>query len=301
MIKKILPWAMVWTLALHGQRDIRLLGPQEPPLFPQLSPRASVQQVIGTTVLSVTYHRPKVRGRAIWGSLVPYGQVWRTGANEATTISFSEPVKVQGHPVPAGTYALFSIPGPDQWTLILNKRAKQIGAWEYDPKLDLVRFDVKAKPVLHTEWLTYEVYPGNAYTAYVDLYWEKIRVSFLVEVDVDEIVTKRMRKLMASRPNDWKIFAQAAEYCLEQEIHMGEALAWAERSIKIQEDPTNLFVKARLLHHAGKVSEAIQMAEKAIQMAKNRKASAAVLGPMEVTLAQWKKGGVKPPSSQRPK
>ena len=122
---------------------------QTPPIFPQLSPSASVSQTIGTTTVEVLYHRPAVKGRQIFGNLVPHGQVWRTGANEATTIRFSDTVQVNGQKVAAGTYALFSIPYPDRWTVILNKRARQQGAWEYDPREDVLRLDVKPKTVPH--------------------------------------------------------------------------------------------------------------------------------------------------------
>lgn len=262
---------------------------QTPPIFPQLSPSASVSQTIGTTVVEVKYHRPAAKGRPIFGNLVPYGQVWRTGANEATTIRFSDPVQVNGQKVAAGTYALFSIPDQDRWTLILNKRARQQGAWEYDPREDVLRLDVKPKTVPHTEWLTYEIYPASSATAYVDLYWEKLRVSLLVEVDVDEIVTTRMRKAMRDRPGDWKLMCDAAQYCVDQEIHMGEALGWVERSIKLSEQPANLSVKARLLYLHGDKTQAVQLMEKALSMARARKQGAATTGPLEQTLEQWKK------------
>ena len=265
------------------------LASQTPPIFPQLSPSASVSQTIGTTTVEVHYHRPAVRGRQIFGSLVPFGQVWRTGANEATTIRFSDPVQVNGQKVPAGTYALFSIPNQDHWTIIFNRRARQEGAWEYDPREDVLRSDVKPKTVPHTEWLTYEIYPASSATAYVDLYWEKLRVSLLVEVDVDEIVTTRMRKAMRERPSDWKLMSDAAQYCVDQEIHMGEALGWVERSIKLSEQPANLSVKARLLYLQGDKTQAVQLMEKAMSMARARKQGAAVIGPLEQMLQQWKK------------
>ncbi len=262
---------------------------QTPPIFPQLSPSASVSQTVGTTTVEVLYHRPAVKGRPIFGSLVPYGQVWRTGANEATTIRFSDPVQVNGQKVPAGTYALFSIPNPEHWTVILNRRARQEGAWEYDPREDVLRLDVKPKTVPHTEWLTYEIYPASSATAYVDLYWEKLRISLLVEVDVDEIVTARMRKALKERPNDWKLLSDAARYCADQEIHMGEALGWAERSIKLNEQPANLAVKAQLLYLHGDKAQALQLLEKALAIARARKQGPAVTGPIEQTLGLWKK------------
>lgn len=268
-----------------------LSGQEKGPLFPQLSPSATVSQVIGTTQVELSYHRPAVRGRQIWGGLVPFGQVWRLGANEATTIRFSDSVTIADKKVPAGTYALFAIPGAERWTVILNRHAKQTGAWEYDPQQDVLRFEVKPKAVPLTEWLSFEIYPAGHGTAYVDLYWEKVRVSFLVEVDVDERVTARMRKAMNERPRDWKLFSDAAQYCAEQEIHMGEALGWIDKSLKLNTNPHNLQVKAQLLRVTGKHPEALQILEKALQLARARKERPLVIGPLEQTLALWKRNG----------
>ncbi len=282
-------------VCLHGEMDSSI--------FPKLSPQSTVSQTVGTTTVTVEYHRPQVRGRKIWGELVPYGQVWRTGANEATTIKFSDAVKVNGQPVPAGTYALFSIPGPEQWTLILNKRARQFGAFEYQPKDDLLRFVVKAKAVKEfSEWLTYEVYPASRSSAYVDLYWEKLRVSFLVEVDVDSIVAARMKRAMArAGEGDWKIYADAAEYFVEQDKALTQALAWAERSIRIQENPVNLSVKAHILQAISQPVQAYQTLERALRIARSQNASAAVIGPIQNTLDQWKKqnNGAVPTAQKR--
>lgn len=261
-------------------------------LFPKLSPRATVTQTIGTTTVSIDYHRPAVRGRAVWGGLVPYGQVWRTGANEATTIRFSDPAKVNGQSVPAGTYALFTIPGPDSWTIILNKRWKQLGAFEYQPKEDLLRFEVRPKVLKeHTEYLTYDLQPASRASAYVDLYWEKLRISFLVDVDVDGMVSARLKRALAKAGDgDWKIFSEAAEYFLEQERDLAQALAWVERSLKIQENATNLYVKARLQRAVGQGPQAIQSADKALRLAKAQGAGPGVTGPIQQSLGQWRQG-----------
>jgi hypothetical protein len=260
-------------------------------IFPKLSPQATVSQTIGTTTVSLEYHRPQVRGRKVWGELVPFGQVWRTGANEATTIKFSDQVRVNGQVVPAGTYALFSIPGPEQWTLILNKRWRQFGTFEYQPKEDLIRFDVKSKLVKeHSEWLTYEVYPASRSSAYVDLYWEKLRISFLVDVDVEAMVTARMKRAMSrAGESDWKIFADAAEYFLEQEKELNQALIWAEKSIRIQENAANLSVKARVLRAIGQPTQAYQTLDKALRIARAQNAGGPVIGPIQAALEQWKK------------
>ena len=260
-------------------------------LFPPKSPHASVAQWVGPTEVKVTFNRPAVRHRAIWGALVPYGQVWRLGANEATTLSFSDNVKVEGQAVPKGTYALFAIPGPDRWTLILNRRAQQQGAYEYDPNLDLLRFDVKPKAASYSEWLTFEVYPASADGAYVDLYWEKLRVSFLVEVDVDGIVQGRMKRALAGNGHDWKLLADAAEYCLERERQMAQARDWIDQSIRIQKNPRNLHIKARILDELGQTAQAMALLQEALQIGQKAKAPKAVMGPVEETLRIWKGQG----------
>ncbi len=260
-------------------------------LFPPKSPHASISQWVGPTEVKVAFNRPAVRNRPIWGALVPYGQVWRLGANEATTLSFSDDVKVEGHAVPKGSYALFAIPGPDRWTFILNRRSKQLGAWEYDPRLDVLRFDAKPKAAPFTEWLTFEVYPASADGAYVDLYWEKLRVSFLVEVDVDGIVQGRMKRALASNGHDWKLLCDAAEYCLERERQMAQAREWIEASIRIQRNPHNLLIKARILDELGQGSQAMATLQEALQVGQKQKAPRTLMGPVEETLRQWKAQG----------
>ncbi len=259
--------------------------------LPQLSPQASVSQTIGVTEVKVAYHRPAVRFRKIWGELVPFGKVWRAGANEATTIRFSDPVKVEGKAVAAGTYALFMIPGPDRWTIIFSKRWQQFGAFEYEPKDDVLRFEVTPKAVSNfDEWLTYEIYPASSSTAYVDMYWEKLRVSFLVEVDVQGIVTARLRKALAqARPGDWRIFSDAAEYLLDLDKDLAQALQWTDRSLQIKENPVNLHVKARLQQALGQSAEAARTLDKALKLAQAEKAPPAVTGPLEATRSAWAK------------
>lgn len=300
-LESILHGAMIGIFGPHSIRPRAMLFAMRPLIpfllpsllaaqsYPQLSPKASVTQAIGTTEVAITYHRPAVRGRQIWGGLVPFDQVWRAGANEATTLRFSDQVRIAGRLVPAGTYALFAIPGGDRWTIILNKRAKQFGAWEYDPKLDLMRFDVKPKPAPFSEWLTFEIYPASLDNAYVDLYWEKVRVSFQVEVDVDSIVLGRMTRAIArAGSKDWKAYCDAAEYCLLRERQMNQALQWAQTSVHIQENATTLSLLARIQRELGHNGEALATLEKALNIGRARKEGRAVMGPLEQMLQEWK-------------
>ncbi len=291
---RLFPSALVLSLgvlAAQAAPPAPTAAAMEDYVFPQRSPWASVQQTIGTTVIAIDYHRPAVRGRPIWGKLVPWDQVWRAGANEATTIRFSDPVRIEGHDIKAGTYSLFMIPRQGAWTVILNRRARQWGAFEYDPRLDVLRLDVRPRTTPYAEWLTYALDPTSDSSAYVQLLWEKVRVSFLVEVDVEGIVGARMKHLFAQHPNDWRVYADAAEYGLQQTVPLSQAITWADRSLAIQENATNLAVKARLLHEAGQKDQALALLERALGLARARKAPASVTGPLEKDLSDWKQGG----------
>ena len=158
-----------------------VLAFQAKPKQPQASPAASVSLAVGTTTVAVEYHRPAVKSRVIWGELVPFDAVWRTGANEATTLRFADAVKVDGHEVPAGTYAFFAIPGKEKWTLILNKTAVQWGAFKYSAAEDQLRFEVKPAVAPLQEWLRYTIEPTGPDSAAVQLAWEKLSVQFKVE------------------------------------------------------------------------------------------------------------------------
>ena len=148
---------------------------------PRLSPKASVSQVVGYTEVAVVYSRPGVKDRKIWGGLVPYNEVWRTGANEATTIEFSDDVTVEGHKVPKGKYGLFTIPGEKEWTIILNKTWDQWGAFNYDKSQDLVRFKVKPQKSDFTERLLFTFDYVSPYSENVVIEWNELKVPFLVE------------------------------------------------------------------------------------------------------------------------
>ena len=270
---------------------------------PRPSQKASVMQTIGVTDVTVTYSRPGVKGRKIWGDppagapagtatlddararpadavIVPYGRVWRTGANEATTFTVTDDVFVNGQPLKAGTYSLHTIPGRDEWTIIFNSDPGQWGGFAYDEKKDVLR--VKAKPETAAdsqEWLAFQIDPADETSARVNIRWERLRVPFTVEVkDVPALtLTKARASVAAAKPDDWQMPLQAASYLLNSKGDLTQALAWAEQSIKARENFNNLNLKARVLAAQGKTAEAVAAGEKALQVGRAANANAQAL------------------------
>jgi hypothetical protein len=148
----------------------------------RISPKAEVMQTVGFTDIRIIYSRPGIKGRTIWGKLVPFDAVWRAGANEATKITFSTDVTVEGKKLKKGSYSLFAIPGKNEWTLIFNKVADQWGAFEYNESDDALRVKVKTEKAIWQEWLSYTINKASGTSAVIRLEWEKIKVPFKVEV-----------------------------------------------------------------------------------------------------------------------
>ena len=279
-MKKFIVFALLFLFCSVGRvrADIKL---------PQPSPSASVKTVVGVTAVTIDYHRPGVKGRKIWGGLVPWGQVWRLGANEATTITFADSVKVEGHDVPAGTYALFAIPGADKWTLILNKQAKQWGAFFYKPEEDLLRFDVQPQAGPFTEWMVFQIIPAGNGTATVEMAWETLRVPFRIETDADAMAWKSIDETLAGKPEPGDYLA-AAQWALQKEQRLDEAMTWVDRSIAGQEGFWNHEIKAKLLQKAGKSEEALVHLNKAIALAQGKAPKEYITG-LETLKEEWKK------------
>ncbi|MEP6636659.1 MAG: DUF2911 domain-containing protein [Acidobacteriota bacterium] len=282
---------------------------------PRPSQKASVMQTIGVTDVTITYSRPGVKGRKIWGDplpaqasvkgeatlddqnvrpkdavIVPWGHAWRTGANEATQFVVTDDVWVNGQKLPAGSYSLHTIPTKDEWTIIFNSEANQWGSFSYDATKDTLR--VKAKPEWtseNKEWLEYWIDPVSDNSAQVNIRWEKVRVPFTVEVkDVKALTLQKARAAVAAaKPDDWRTPLQAANYVFLSEDKMDptEAMGWLEQSIKTKETYGNMYTKARVLASQGKTQEAIAAGERALALGKEAKANTADL---EKRMAEWK-------------
>ena len=285
---------------------------------PRPSQKASVMQTVGVTDITITYSRPGVKGRAIWGDppagaaattatlddararakdavIVPYGHVWRAGANEATQFAVTDDVLINGQPLKAGTYSLHAIPGKDEWTIIFNSDAGQWGSFTYDEKKDVLR--VKTKPQTASEsqeWLQYTFDPVNENSAQVNLRWERLRVPFTVEVkDVKGLAIEKMRAAVASaKADDWQTPLQAANYIFTNKMSANneEAMQWLEKSLKTKETFGNLYTKARVLGEMGKNAEAVATAEKALQIGKaaNSGVNPGTITDLEKRVGEWK-------------
>ncbi len=263
---------------------------------PRPSQKASVMQTIGDAAVSITYHRPLVNGRKIWGELVPYGQVWRAGANDATLFETSADVTINGQKLPAGKYALFTIPTQNEWTLIFNKKFDQWGT-DYDKnKADdaLKITGIKAVAGEMTEALNYEFENVTPTTAKIVLKWEKIRVPFTVDVgDVNTRVLGKLREAATNaKPDDFRAPASAAGFVIQSKMkeHYPDALVWLDKSISIKEGFGNARAKALLLAEMGNTKDAIIWGEKAIALGKaaTPPANSEVMANLEKSIAEWK-------------
>ena len=277
----LLSCALAVTLGLPAQQTT--VKPFQP------SPGATVAQDLGVCNVKIEYSRPGVKGRRIWGGLVPYGEVWRTGANTATLITFSDPVKIAGKDLAAGTYAFFAIPGPKTWTLIFSRNTKQWGSYAYTTAEDALR--VEATPAAlpgDQEYLLYTIQVKAPDALRVDLSWEKLTVGFDVALDTAGIYWAYLEKTLAGAgPAEGTPFAQAARYCLNSGTHLDQGMIWIDRSIQAKATYANLEIKARLLRKAGKTPEALTFLQKAMDQAVAAKTPKEYLDGLEKAKAEW--------------
>jgi hypothetical protein len=240
--------------------------------MPQASSSQSIVQEFGLGKISLNYSRPNVKGRKIFGTvgLQPYGEVWRTGANTATVISFTDEVTIEGNKVPAGDYALFTIPGEKEWTIILNKTIKQWGAYEYKPADDFLRFKVKPAKVNElVESFTMQFANVKPSTAELHLMWEHTDINLHLSSDVD---TRVMASIDAAMQGDKKPYFAAAQYYYENNKDLNKALAWVSEAEKADpKAPYYKLWKARIQLKMGDKSAALTTAQQGAQLAKEQK------------------------------
>lgn len=236
--------------------------------LPRPSQHAVVTQRVGITDITINYHRPLVNKREIWGKVVPYDQVWRAGANENTTIKFSDDVTIEGKPLAKGTYGLHMLPGQNEWTVIFNKTSTAWGSFTYKQDNDALRVTVKPHPAEFHEALTYDFDDVKADSTVVALSWEKLAVPFTVGVDVHEIVKASLfNQLQGLAQYTWEGWDDAANYLLAEKYDLEDALKYENTSIGTEERYDNLMTKFQILNAMGHKDEATVAKNRALELA----------------------------------
>jgi hypothetical protein len=236
--------------------------------LPLQSQHAVIMQRIGITDITVNYHRPLANGRQIWGKLVPYGQVWRAGANENTTVTFTDPITIEGQPLDKGTYGLHMIPGENQWTVIFSKMSTAWGSFSYKQDEDALRVTVKPQPAELHDALTYDFDDVKPDSAVVTLRWDKVAVPFKVEVKVNDIVQASIRRqIRGLNQYYWEGWDDAAGYFLASKTNLDEALKDEDQSIQTEERFDNIMNKSRILEALGRKGDASTFRNKALEKA----------------------------------
>ena len=236
--------------------------------LPRISQHGDTTQTIGISTISISYSRPLASNREVWGKTVPYGKVWRAGANENTTITFSDDVSIEGKPLAAGTYGLHMIPGKDQWTIIFSKNSTSWGSFSYDEKEDALRVTVTPTTDQNFDTLTYTFDDVKPDSALATLRWEKLAVPFRVSVDVKAVTLKSIRNQLRSVGGfTWAGYDEAANWCLDNNYksRILDAMGKKEEAAKVlaaalaKANATQLYVYARGLQRAGDAKRAFEI------------------------------------------
>ncbi len=238
--------------------------------LPRESQAATVLQKIGTTDLTVSYSRPSVKGRVIWGDVVPYDQIWRAGANENTTFTCTSDITVEGKALPAGTYGLHMIPTKANWTVIFSKDHTAWGSFFYKKEMDALRIDVTPHAGPKTEQVTYDFADVTNNGATMTLRWAELEVPVKMGVDVrKEVLTYLDANLHGLKSFGWEVWYEAAHYFHDQKMEPEKAMKWVDVSIARKANFENQSLKATMLEEQGQAAEAQTMRTKLVDEATN--------------------------------
>lgn len=229
--------------------------------IPRPSPVSTVSQIVGISEVTVKYARPAKNNRKVFGELVPFGKLWRTGANENSTVTLSDEATIGGVKVPAGTYSFFTIPGEKEWTVILNKDNNLSGTNGYKQENDIVRVNVVPVKTAMTERLTIDFDVVTDDYTHLSLMWEETKISLKIEFDTHNNVMKRLQKDVS-----WSPSYRGAEYLLNKNTEMEKALNYINVSVAINENYWNLRIKARILAAMNDVAGAKTTLQKALDL-----------------------------------
>jgi tetratricopeptide (TPR) repeat protein len=236
--------------------------------LPRDSQHSMVMQRIGITDITINYHRPLVKGRQIWGKVVPYGQVWRAGANENTTITFTDPVTIEGHPLAKGVYGLHMLPTENEWTIIFSNVHTAWGSFTYKQDNDALRVTVKPQSSEAHEALSYDFDNVTEDSAVATLRWEKLAVPFKIGVNVHDVVVASLPNQLQGQPQYmWEGWDDAATYLLTNKIALEDALRYEETSIKTEPRFDNFMIKSQILDAMGRKEESEAAKKEGLQRA----------------------------------
>jgi hypothetical protein len=252
---------LLLTFTVAAQAQIKM---------PQASPSSSVSQQVGLTTIDLNYSRPSKRERKIFGELVPYGSIWRTGANNPTTLQFDTPFKVEGKSLPAGKYAIYAIPEKKEWTIIFSKKTDNWGAMGYDEKDDAVRFTVpttRTKNTVETMKVSFQDITDTGST--VEIAWDNTAARFRVETEVDPIVMKQIKEMLIDKDSDNPmLYFQAANYYFSNNKDLKTAMEWIEKSVEGDPRYYTVHLKAKIEAALGMKADAISTAQQSMEMAR---------------------------------
>ena len=256
--------------------------------LPRPSPKAVVTQTIGLTDFTVTYSRPGVKSRKIWGGLVPYGEVWRTGANEATSFVTTGEATVGGKKIPAGEYSLYTLPTANDWTVIISTEKGAWGSFTYAKDKDAHRFTAKPAASPHEEWMRFSFENLTPSSGDLVLHWEKLKLAIPIEVAThDQAMASIRTEMAAMKADDWQTPYRAAQYLFNAGVNQEEAMKWAEQSVATKPGLFNLSLLADMKMKAGNSKEAISTAERALKAGKEDPEKPDTRA-IEAKLAEWK-------------
>ncbi|MCA9540233.1 MAG: DUF2911 domain-containing protein [Myxococcales bacterium] len=253
--------------------------------LPALSPHARVEQTVGVTTIAVDYSSPAIRDRKIFGGLVPFDTLWRTGANGATTIEFSADVTFAGQAVPAGKYAVFTLPGASKWTVILNKNPNQGGTGSYDEKLDQVRVHVDPAAAPKRDRMTFLFSDTTDASTQLDLEWETTRIRVPITVDTPALARANIDRFVSSSSRG---LANAARHFADEVKDVDRALALIDASLAVEQTWFNTWLKADFLSRKGNYKAAYPLAEKAHEMGQKNPGGYFYKDRVEAALKDWK-------------
>lgn len=235
--------------------------------LPTPSSLAAVEQRIGLTDIRVEYHRPNVNKREIFGAMVPMNQIWRTGANKATSVRFSTEVNILDNVIPAGTYSLFSVPSNDNWTIILNTVTELWGTGNYKEENDVLRITVPVASTTPTESFSITFENIARANGEMCLSWATTKVCIPIQVDVDAKALENIKAAVAAEPENWSVLRNSAAYYMDNEIDMAKALTWMQKSVELKGDNWySLYLLGRAYHLNADRKNAIKTGKSALEL-----------------------------------